>query len=52
MRQQFSTIQMTVAVSDKISKGMVNFTSKVPRESIIEVQATVVSPEKPIEKCS
>ena len=43
---------MTVSVSDQISKGMVNFTGKVPRESIIEVSATVVKPEKPIEKCS
>ena len=43
---------MTIAVSEKISKGMVNFSSKVPRESIIEVLATVVAPEKPIEKCS
>ena len=52
MRQQFSTIQMTMAVSEKISKGMVNFSAKVPRESIVEVLATVVKPEKPIEKCS
>lgn len=43
---------MTLAVSEKISKGMVNFSGKVPRESIIEVKATVVAPEKPIEKCS
>ena len=43
---------MTVAVSDTISKGMVNFTAKVPRESIIEVSGTVVKPEKPIEKCT
>jgi len=33
---------MTIGVSDKISKGMVTFASKVPRESIIEVNATVV----------
>ena len=52
LRQQLSTIQMTVKVSEQISKGMVSFTSKVPRESIVEVIATVVSPEKPIEKCT
>ena len=52
LRQQLSTIQMTVEVSEQISKGMVNFTSKVPRESIVEAIATVVSPEKPIEKCT
>jgi len=52
MRQQFSSIQMTVAASEKISKGMVNFASKVPKESIIEVNATVVVPEKPVDSCT
>jgi len=52
MRQQFSTIQMTVAASETISKGMVNFSSKVPKESIIEVKATVVVPEKPVDSCT
>jgi hypothetical protein len=43
---------MTISVSETISKGMVNFANKVPRESIVEVLATVTVPEKPIEKCS
>jgi aspartyl-tRNA synthetase len=31
---------------------MVNYASKVPRESIIEVKAKVTVPEKPVETCS
>lgn len=43
---------MTIAASETISKGMVNFASKVPKESIIEVNATVVVPEKPVDSCT
>jgi len=31
---------------------MVSFASKVPKESIIEIEAEVTIPEKPIENCS
>ena len=52
MRQQFSTVQAILAQDEKISKGMVTFASKVPRESIIEVKAKVTVPETPIDTCS
>jgi hypothetical protein len=38
-----------LSVDDTISKGMVSYASKVPRESIIEVKAKVIIPEKPVE---
>jgi len=41
-----------LSVDDTISKGMVSYASKVPRESIIEVKAKVIIPEKPVETCS
>lgn len=52
IRQQFSTVQAMLSVDDTISKGMVSYASKVPRESIIEVKAKVIIPEKPVETCS
>lgn len=52
LRQQFSTIQAILAADETISKGMVNFVSKVPRESIIEVKAKVIVPDEPIETCT
>ena len=52
IRQQFSTVQAMLSVDDIISKGMVTYASKVPRESIIEVKAKVIIPEKPVETCS
>lgn len=52
IRQQFSTIQAVLTIDDVISKGMVSYASKVPRESIIEVKAKVTVPETPVETCS
>lgn len=52
IRQQFSTVQGVLTIDDTISKGMVNYASKVPRESIIEVKAKVTVAETPIETCS
>lgn len=54
LRQQYATIQCVAAVSteDSISKGMVEYIRKVPKESIVEIVAEVTCPEKPVEKCS
>jgi aspartyl-tRNA synthetase len=52
VREQFATIQAVVAVNDKISKGMVTFAAKIPKESIIDVKATVTVPERPVQTCS
>ena len=37
---------------DKISKGMVAYTGKIPKESIVEIKATVNVPKNPVETCS
>jgi len=52
LRQQFATVQAVLQVEEGISKGMVNFCSRVPKESIVEVVATVTVPEKPVDGCS
>lgn len=52
VREQFATVQAVLAVNDKVSKGMVSFASKIPKESIIDVKATVNVPEKPVNTCS
>ena len=41
-----------MTASETISKGMINYASKVPKESIVEVKAKVTVPEKPVETCS
>lgn len=52
LRQVYSTVQGVLQVSDNVSKGMVNYARKVPRESIVEITAEVTVPEKPIESCT
>lgn len=52
LREQFATIQAVVGVSDTISKGMVKFSGKIPKESIVDVKATVIVPAKAVETCS
>jgi aspartyl-tRNA synthetase len=39
-------------VNETISKGMVTYASKIPKESIIEIVAVVNKPEKSIDGCS
>lgn len=51
-RESFATVQMVLFVGDTISKGMVTYASKIPKESIIEVVATVTVPEHAIDGCS
>jgi len=36
----------------KISKGMVKYAQKIPKESIVEIVARVIQPEGPITSCS
>ena len=52
LRDQFSSIQAILQTSETISKGMISFASKVPKESIVELKATVTVPEKPVETCT
>lgn len=48
LREKLSTIQCALFVGgegvDEISKGMVNWVGKIPKESIIEIKARVVAP--------
>lgn len=39
-------------MNDDISKGMVTYASKIPKESIIEIKGKVLKTEKDIESCS
>lgn len=52
IREQFATVQAVLAVSESISKGMVTFAAKIPKESIVDVKAIVTIPEKPVHTCS
>lgn len=52
LREQYSTVQGLLSAEGKISKGMVNYSAKVPKESIIEVKAQVVIPKTPVDTCS
>lgn len=51
-RQGYATAQAVLFVGDSISKGMVTFASKIPKESIIEIVASVAVPDKPIDGCT
>ena len=52
IRQQYASIQAVLAVDKVISKGMVDFASKIPKESIVEVKARVAKVDKPITACT
>ena len=51
-RQGYATVQAVLFVGETISKGMVTFSSKIPKESIIEIVANVSVPDQPIAGCS
>lgn len=44
-RQGYATVQAVLFVGDTISKGMVTYSSKIPKESIVEIIATVTVPD-------
>lgn len=52
LRQQSSTVQCIVAVGDNTSKQMVKFAGNIHKESIIDIQAKVVSVTTKIESCT
>lgn len=39
-------------VGEEISKGMIEFARRIPKESIVDIEAKVVNPVKPIDGCS
>ena len=52
LREQFATVQSVLSVSETISKGMIDFAKRIPKESIVDIKALVTVPEKPIQGCS
>ena len=52
LRQQTATVQAGLFVDDNTSKGMVTYSSKIPKESIVEVKAKVIKAEKDIDSCT
>lgn len=52
LRDNFLSVQCVCAKNDKISKQMINFIKSVQNESIVEISASVVNPEVPIESCT
>ncbi|XP_015608905.1 aspartate--tRNA ligase, cytoplasmic [Cephus cinctus] len=52
LRQQSYTVQVLIAVNEKISKQMVKFCSNITKESIIDVEAIIKTVPKKIESCS
>lgn len=53
LREGWASVQAVLFVAEgKVSKGMVDYASKVPKESIVEIVADVIKPDGPIEGCS
>ena len=52
LRQSYATAQAVLFVSEVNSKGMVTYSSKLPRESIVEIVAEATKPDKPIDGVS
>jgi len=52
LRQREYSVQILINVSETVSKSMVKFASNVSKESIIDVEATVVSVPDKIAACS
>jgi len=52
LRQQQFTVQCLLYVSEEISKQMVKFASRISKESIVDVQATVKESPITIESCT
>lgn len=52
LREVTSTVQAGLFVDDNTSKGMVSWSGKIPKESIVEVKARVAKVDKPITACT
>jgi aspartyl-tRNA synthetase len=53
MREGYATVQALVRVEEgKVSKGMCDYASKIPNESIVEIVADCIKPDEPISGCS
>jgi aspartyl/asparaginyl-tRNA synthetase len=52
IREGYATVQVVLSVSDSVSKGMVTYSSKIPKESIVEIIADVIKPDQAVAGCS
>ncbi len=52
LRDVMNTAQAVMFTGDSISAQMVKFASSIPHESLIDVEAQVVKPQKPVESCT
>jgi len=52
LREAYSTVQAVLSKSDSVSPGMVQFSSKIPKESIIEIKAAVTKPDSALKGVS
>lgn len=55
LRQRLDTMQLLVAADEegvKVSKTMVKYCATLPKETIVDVTATVVAPPEPIASCT
>ncbi len=52
LRQAFDTIQAIVATSDTVPPEFVAFAAAIPTESIVDVEARVAAPQRPITSTS
>lgn len=52
LRENFYTCQACIFVEEGTSKGMVEYTRRIPRESIVEIKGLVHTPDAPIKKVS
>ena len=44
VREQFATVQAAMFVGDTVSKGMIEYARRIPKESIIDIKAKVSVP--------
>nr|CAD7257494.1 unnamed protein product [Timema shepardi] len=52
LRQQQYTVQCLIAVNEDVSKQMVKFASNVTKESIVDIEALVLTVPRKIESCT
>jgi aspartyl/asparaginyl-tRNA synthetase len=48
LRESFYTIQALMFADDSISEGMIKYSSKIPKESMVEITGIVKDPGMPI----
>jgi len=52
LRQSFYTVQAIMFQNEEITKDMVKFANQIPKESVVDIYATVTIPENLVISCS